>query len=195
MVVIARPTPADTGKEHDRTGSPSTWTVQAPQRAIPHPNLVPVRPSCSRSTQSSGVSGSTSMSCVVPLTVNLGIALPFRWANDAEPQVVPPQRHRAEAAPRGREDRVGEGGGHGDGARLRDTPERRPTLNELSHEVWRLREVGQLVHVEVALDNRAPVKGDLGLAVGESEDNPGCDIGFGDPRIENPATVHDGRDA
>jgi hypothetical protein len=33
--------------------------VQAPQAATPQPNLVPVRPSVSRSTQSSGVSTST----------------------------------------------------------------------------------------------------------------------------------------
>ena len=33
------------------------WTVQAPQSAMPQPNLVPVRPSVSRRTQSSGVCG------------------------------------------------------------------------------------------------------------------------------------------
>jgi hypothetical protein len=35
-------------------------TVQAPQSAMPQPNFVPVMPSTSRSTQSSGVSPATS---------------------------------------------------------------------------------------------------------------------------------------
>jgi hypothetical protein len=45
----------------DRVAAPSTWAVQAPQSAMPPPNLVPV-PSTSRSTQKSGVSPSTSCS-------------------------------------------------------------------------------------------------------------------------------------
>src|SRR3954454_19135606 len=49
-------------------GCPSTWMVQAPQRAIPHPYLVPVSPMLSRNTQSSGVSGSTSIVSALPLT-------------------------------------------------------------------------------------------------------------------------------
>ena len=52
---------------------PSTCTVQAPHWAIPQPYLVPIRPSWSRSTQSSGVSGSASTSTVWPLTVRLSI--------------------------------------------------------------------------------------------------------------------------
>ena len=60
MVVTARPSTADTGTVQVRTARPSTCTVQAPQAAMPHPNLVPVSPSVSRSTHSSGVSGSTS---------------------------------------------------------------------------------------------------------------------------------------
>ena len=45
-------------------------TVQAPHWAMPQPNLVPVRPSVSRITQRSGVSGATSTDCSVPLSVN-----------------------------------------------------------------------------------------------------------------------------
>ena len=47
-------------RAHDRIGWPSTWTVQLPQRAIPQPNFVPVRPRSSRITQRSGVSGGAS---------------------------------------------------------------------------------------------------------------------------------------
>src|SRR2546429_4066594 len=38
-----------------RVATPSRWTVQAPHWAMPQPNLVPVSPSVSRSTQRSGV--------------------------------------------------------------------------------------------------------------------------------------------
>ncbi len=58
MVVTLRPAVALTGKEHDRTGLPSTWTVQAPHKAWPHPNLVPVRPTMSRIAHNRGMSGS-----------------------------------------------------------------------------------------------------------------------------------------
>jgi hypothetical protein len=51
---------ADTGSTQLRTGAPSMCTVQEPHCATPQPYLVPVRPSCSRSTHSSGVSGSAS---------------------------------------------------------------------------------------------------------------------------------------
>src|SRR5262245_63193581 len=60
MVVMRLPTAADAGSWHAFIACPSTWIVQAPQRAMPHPYLVPVSPILSRRTQSSGVSGSTS---------------------------------------------------------------------------------------------------------------------------------------
>ena len=44
-------------------------TVQAPQLAMPQPNLVPVSLRCSRSTHNSGVSSSTPASLRTPLTV------------------------------------------------------------------------------------------------------------------------------
>src|SRR5467141_3927169 len=51
----------------ERVATPSIWTAQAPQSAIPQPNFVPVIPSTSRSTQSSGVSPSTSTVRSTPL--------------------------------------------------------------------------------------------------------------------------------
>jgi hypothetical protein len=54
MVVILRPTTADTGVVQARTGVPSTCTVQAPHSAWPQPYLVPVMCRVSRSAQSSG---------------------------------------------------------------------------------------------------------------------------------------------
>jgi hypothetical protein len=46
----------------ERVASPLMCTVQAPQRAIPQPNFVPVIFRTSRSTQRSGISGLTSVS-------------------------------------------------------------------------------------------------------------------------------------
>ena len=57
MVMIFLPTAADDRHEQERTGSPSTCTVQAPHAAMPQPYLVPVRPSSSRRTHSSGAFG------------------------------------------------------------------------------------------------------------------------------------------
>src|SRR2546423_10550365 len=61
---------ADTGTEHERTGSPFRCTVQAPHCAIPQPNFGPFTSSTSRSTHNSGISGSTSTLCFLPLTVS-----------------------------------------------------------------------------------------------------------------------------
>src|SRR5882762_546755 len=62
IVVILAPPAALTGSWQERTGRPFTCTVQAPHCATPQPYLVPVRPTCSRITQSRGVVGSTSTS-------------------------------------------------------------------------------------------------------------------------------------
>src|SRR6185295_9803042 len=67
MVVILRPATALAGIEQERIGEPSTCTVQAPHWAMPQPYLVPVSPTCSRIAHNSGVFGSTSTSCVLPL--------------------------------------------------------------------------------------------------------------------------------
>src|ERR1700693_2011519 len=60
MVVTCFPAARDTEVLQERTGRPSRCTVQAPHCATPQPYFVPVRPRCSRRTQSRGVEGSTS---------------------------------------------------------------------------------------------------------------------------------------
>ncbi len=75
MVVIFLPTAALTGMPQERTGTPSMCTVQAPHCATPQPYLVPVRPTCSRSTHRSGVSASTSTECSLPFTLSLNMAI------------------------------------------------------------------------------------------------------------------------
>src|ERR1700755_2218249 len=77
MVVIFLPTASLTEVWQDRTASPLTWTVQAPHRPAPQPNLVPVICNCSRMTQSSGVSLAASTDTLRPLTVRLGISSPL----------------------------------------------------------------------------------------------------------------------
>ena len=73
---------AASGSTQLRTGAPSMCTVQAPHCATPQPYLVPVRPSCSRSTHSSGVSGSALTSCTRPLTLIFATCglLAGRWS-------------------------------------------------------------------------------------------------------------------
>src|SRR4051812_26983397 len=62
-----------TGIEHERITSPLMCTEQAPHCATPQPYLVPVKPTCSRITQSSGVSSSTRTSRTLPLMFSLAI--------------------------------------------------------------------------------------------------------------------------
>src|SRR3989442_6931443 len=71
MVVTRLPATAATGSTQLRVATPSKWTVHAPHCAMPQPNFVPVRPSVSRSTQSSGVSGLSVTGGDLPLTVNV----------------------------------------------------------------------------------------------------------------------------
>src|SRR6476661_5677602 len=52
MVVTFLPATLDTEIWQERIALPSMWTVQAPHRPEPHPNLVPVNLRCSRTTQS-----------------------------------------------------------------------------------------------------------------------------------------------
>src|SRR5215470_10808440 len=77
MVVIFACATADTGTEQERTASPSTCTVHAPHCATPQPYFVPVRPTCSRITQSRGVVGSTSTSWDLPLMVRRILVSPL----------------------------------------------------------------------------------------------------------------------
>lgn len=69
MVVTDLPASEATGVTQDRTGCPLTWTVQAPHRDMPQPNLVPVIWRWSRRTQSRGMAAGRSTVCGVPLSV------------------------------------------------------------------------------------------------------------------------------
>src|SRR6478672_952640 len=71
MVVTARSRTAPTGSMQERTGLPSTCTVQAPHSATPQPNFVPVMPSTSRKTQSSGMSAGASNDFCSPLILRV----------------------------------------------------------------------------------------------------------------------------
>src|SRR5712672_366012 len=73
MVVIFFPVTLATGSMHDRVAAPSTCTVQAPHSAFPQPYLVPVISNTSRSTQSNGMSGSTSTCRIFPLMTSFCI--------------------------------------------------------------------------------------------------------------------------
>jgi hypothetical protein len=66
-----------TGIEHERTTSPFRCTEHAPHCATPHPYLVPVRPTCSRMTHSSGVPASTCTSWVLPLMLSFAMFVSF----------------------------------------------------------------------------------------------------------------------
>jgi hypothetical protein len=80
MVVMEWPMAARTGITQARLGMPSRCTVQAPQSATPQPNLVPFMPSRSRNTHSSGMSGSASTLCDLPLILSVTMAcLPMQF--------------------------------------------------------------------------------------------------------------------
>src|SRR5262245_919914 len=79
IVVIALSPMLSTVVMQVRVAAPSTCMVQAPHSAWPQPNLVPVMPSTSRSTHSSGVSPSTSTSWGVPLIFNMKAMAASRW--------------------------------------------------------------------------------------------------------------------
>src|SRR5215467_3868468 len=88
MVVMARSPIDPTGRRHERTGLPSTCTVQAPHWAMPQPYFVPVMPSTSRNTQSSGVSPPTSTSCLAPLTL-IEKVMTFCLHGKSKPTLLP----------------------------------------------------------------------------------------------------------
>src|SRR5262249_43576404 len=75
MVVTSAPSRPPIGTAQERMACPFTCTVQAPHWAIPQPYFVPVSPTSSRKTQSSGVSLSTSSRCEVPLTLMVTMIL------------------------------------------------------------------------------------------------------------------------
>ena len=63
--------PRTAASRRTRRGAPSTCTVQAPHSAMPQPNLVPVSPRSSRSTQRSGLSGSAATVTARPFTLKV----------------------------------------------------------------------------------------------------------------------------
>src|SRR5215470_19834142 len=81
MLVTFLPATLEIGVMHERVASPLIWTVQAPQRAMPQPNLVPVLFNVSRSTQSRGMSGLTSTDSGLPFKVKL-IAMGTSYPRD-----------------------------------------------------------------------------------------------------------------
>src|SRR5271167_1749560 len=76
MVVTAAEPTAEMGVIQDRVGTPFRCTVQAPQKLLPQPNLVPFKSSTSRSTQSKGICGSAERLCALPLTWIVNCTLP-----------------------------------------------------------------------------------------------------------------------
>src|SRR6266545_1875589 len=71
MVVTLAPATDRSGVMQDRMARPSRCTVQAPHWPMPQPNLVPVRPSSSRMTQSSGESSGLRAVTVRPLSLKV----------------------------------------------------------------------------------------------------------------------------
>src|SRR5438132_13127744 len=80
IVVMRLPAATETDVMHERTALPSRCTVHAPHSAMPQPNFVPVIPSTSRSTQSKGVSSSTSTLRAMQLTVYACSIYHSMWA-------------------------------------------------------------------------------------------------------------------
>ena len=98
-----RPASAAAGSRQLTTGTPSSWTVQAPQTPLPQTSLVPVRPSPSRRTSvavTSPSAPSPASGCVVPLTVT---SMPdiqctqCQFVKDSDGPAVPLARGRVEA--------------------------------------------------------------------------------------------------
>src|SRR6202011_815170 len=91
IVVIADVPILSTGVMQERVATPSTCTVQAPHSAMPQPNLVPVMPSTSRNTHSSGVSPSTSTLWVLPLTLTVKALTPLSDQTSATSMIALPK--------------------------------------------------------------------------------------------------------
>src|ERR1700760_1610079 len=101
VVILSLALTDESGTEQERVTSPLMWTEQAPHCAMPQPNLVPVRPTCSRITHRSGVSGSASTSCTLPLMLSLAICVlslrpygPLRFTRIGRQHGAPARPHR-----------------------------------------------------------------------------------------------------
>src|SRR6202161_3724378 len=77
MVVTFLLAPSDNWVWHDRTATPSRWTVQAPHKPAPQPNLVPVMLRFSLMIQSNGVPFGASTATCRPLIVKSVMFPPF----------------------------------------------------------------------------------------------------------------------
>src|SRR5262245_53963677 len=71
MVVTDLPAISDISVWHENARLPLMWTMQAPHRPAPQPNLVPVSFKSSRITHSSGVSGGAFVVAAMPFTRKL----------------------------------------------------------------------------------------------------------------------------
>src|SRR4051812_47256045 len=89
MVVTVRPAISETWVWHENARLPSIWTMQAPHRPVPQPNLVPVSFSPSRSTHSRGVCGGASVDAGLPLTVNSVVIMLSRLVPVGQADVAP----------------------------------------------------------------------------------------------------------
>src|SRR5579864_3687377 len=76
MVSTSLPAAAFMGVRQLRVALPSMWTVQAPHKPMPHPNLVPVSSTKSRRYHSRGISASPSNCRALPFTFSWIIATP-----------------------------------------------------------------------------------------------------------------------
>ena len=74
-VRICLPAACTANMRHERTGSPSISTVQAPQTPCSQPTWVPVCPQSSRMASASVRRGSTAIACARPLMMKRDIAL------------------------------------------------------------------------------------------------------------------------
>src|SRR5271157_971904 len=113
------------GMMHVRVGAPSICIVQAPQAPTPQPNLLPVRPKCSRTTHNSGTSSGPSNSAGFPFTKNLinmlgGLSvlalqsLPAgSFARDRHLKGVVGEWHDVEPSAGGMQQGLRDGGGNG----------------------------------------------------------------------------------
>ncbi len=96
MVVTSAPATVPMAVMHERAGVSFTWTVQAPHRPIPNPNLVPVSLMVSRRTHRSGVSSGTSTSRGRPLSVKVTMARSCYWRKSGGARKVRRRAYRAQ---------------------------------------------------------------------------------------------------
>src|ERR1700693_1027177 len=77
MVVISEPPTSLIAVVQERIAAPFWWTVQAPHKAMPQPNFVPVKAATSRKYHNKGIAGSPSNVCSFPLTLKRTIYPPI----------------------------------------------------------------------------------------------------------------------